>query len=138
MIHKKGVGVCFSAHPGTVGSRIALSHRIDNAVSPRQHGLYINKVYRNVPRDASLSSVCCEIRNLRDSQFTTTDVRKRLSHIYDRPLYPFGLTSDVAKIGIIFETPKDLEEKSEKPLSLPPPVEVEGNVKTIYSQKVAL
>ena len=55
MIHKKGVGVCFSAHPGTTGLRIASPHRIDNAVSPRQHGLYkYNNVYRNAPRDASV------------------------------------------------------------------------------------
>ena len=33
------------------------SHRIDNAVSPRQHELYINKVYRNAPR-RRLAVIC--------------------------------------------------------------------------------
>ena len=83
MIHKKGVGVCFSAHPGTTGLRIASPHRIDNAVSPKY-----NNVYRNAPRDASVVICLLWLWNLRSSLFTTTDVRKRLSHIYDRPLTP--------------------------------------------------
>jgi hypothetical protein len=74
LTHKKGAGVCFSAHPGSTGSRIASPHRIDNAVSPRQYELYIIKVYRNAPRDASVV-ICllwlgiCEIRRAQRQTF---------------------------------------------------------------------
>ena len=59
MIHKKGVGVCFFAHPGILGLRIASPHRIDNAVSPRQHGLYIIMYIETHHVTPRLSSVCC-------------------------------------------------------------------------------
>jgi len=59
LIHKKGVGACFSAYPGTTGLRIASPHRIDNAVSPRQHGLYIIMYIETHHVTLRLSSVCC-------------------------------------------------------------------------------
>ena len=73
-IYKKGVGVCFFAYPGSIGSRIASPHRIDNAVSPRQHELYIINVYRYAPRDASVV-ICllwlgiCEIHRAQRQTF---------------------------------------------------------------------
>jgi len=78
---KKGVGVCFFAHPGAKGLRIAHITQDRQRRSPRQNGLYNKSVYRNVPNaDASLPSACCDVKSLRSSWLTTTDVRKRLSH----------------------------------------------------------
>ncbi len=59
-IYKKGVGVCFYAHPGTTGLRIASPHRIDNAVSPRQYELYKFRYIETHYVDDSLSSACCD------------------------------------------------------------------------------
>ena len=53
---KKGVGVCFFAHPGLTGLRIAQSHRIDNAEAHASTD-YINIVYRYAPR-RRLVAIC--------------------------------------------------------------------------------
>ena len=47
---KKGVGAVLLPILGTQALALPHPHRIDNAVSPRQNELYINKVYRNAPR----------------------------------------------------------------------------------------
>jgi len=57
------------------------SHRIDNAVSPRQHELYNLRYIETHHVTLRLSSACCDVKSLRSSWLTTTDVRKRLSHI---------------------------------------------------------
>ena len=49
----KGVGAVLLPILCQLALELLNSHRIDNAVSPRQHELYI-KVYRNAPRDASV------------------------------------------------------------------------------------
>ena len=106
-IHKKGVGACSSVHPGTLGLRIASPHRIDNAVSPRQHELYNIKVYRYAPRRRLVVICLLWESRLRSSLTTTTDVRKRLSYTIRPPAYPSGLTSDGAKVVKRFVTTKE-------------------------------
>ena len=86
------------------------SHRIDNAVSSRQNELYIIKVYRNAPRDASV--VICLLWCSEFARFLMhNDRRSKTSFSYIRshasPL--LGFTSDVAKIWIIFEKTKILK-----------------------------
>ena len=82
-IYKKGVGVCFYAHPGTTGLRIASPHRIDNAVSPRQYELY-KKVYRNAPRRRLV--VICLLWLLTFAKFVVhNDRRSKTSFLYIRP-----------------------------------------------------
>ena len=49
-IYKKGVGVCFSAHPGTTGSRIAQITQDRQRQLAHASTNYINKVYRNALR----------------------------------------------------------------------------------------
>ena len=76
----RGVGVCFFVHPETKGSRIAhiTQDRQRNNPTPFHilSHLTPNRVMCNNTNnvDVSLSSVCCDVRNLRDSWFTTTDV----------------------------------------------------------------
>ena len=96
----------FSAHSGTLGLRIASPHRIDNAVSPRQYELYIIKVYRNAPRDASVV-ICllwlgiCEIRRAQRQTF------ENVFFIYKTARFThYGLTSDAANLSIISEKTK--------------------------------
>ena len=88
------------------------SHRIDNARKPTPARTIYNKVYslrdynralvlkhpRTYPRRRFVVICLLWLRNLRDSWFTTTDVRKRLSYIRDRPPPTSELTCDGAKL----------------------------------------
>ena len=48
---------------------------------------------------------------LRSSLITKTNVRKRLSQIYDRPLTHMGLTYDAAKLRVFSDIRKYLAKK---------------------------
>ena len=78
---QKGVGVCSSAHPGLVGSRIAPSQQDRQRQLAHASTNYKFMYIETHHVDASVV-ICLLVKlNLRDSRVTTTDVRKRLSHI---------------------------------------------------------
>ena len=81
LTHKKGAGVCSFAHPGILGLRIASPHRIDNAYQPTPERTIYNELYRNAQRRRLGCHLSAVAMKLRSSRCTTTDVRKRLSHI---------------------------------------------------------
>ena len=83
LTHKKGAGVCSFAHPGILGLRIASPHRIDNAVSPRQHELYKLRYIDTHHVTLWLSSVCCgyEVAKFK----VHNDRRPKTSFSYIRP-----------------------------------------------------
>ena len=84
------------------------SHRIDNAVSPRQNELYIIRYIDtlHVTLRCHLSVVSVRGCEVRDAQRQTFE---NVFLIYMTARSPTaGLTSDVAKISIIFEMAKGL------------------------------
>ena len=109
---------CLLLLPIQVSKALALPtpHRIDNAVSPRQHELYINnKVYRNAPRrrfGCHLPVVVFGICEILDTQRQTFE---NVFLIYKTARSPAtGLTSDGAKVEINSETPKIFKRKCRK------------------------
>ena len=71
-------------------------------VSPRQYGLYIIRYIETYNADASLPSVCCDVKSLRSSWLTTTDVRKRLSHKIRPPALPTRSQQAMLQIQELF------------------------------------
>ena len=114
-IHKKGVGVSSSAHPGTTGLRIALptqdrqrssAHASTDSIIIRYIETYHTQTSRcHLP--AVGNGRVCEVRSPQRQTFENVFL-----NVYDRPLYPWGLTSDGAKIQINLEFANILEEKN--------------------------
>ncbi len=89
LVYKKGVGAVLLPILDSQAFALPTSHRIDNAVSPRQNGLYINKVYRNAPRrrlGCHLPVVMLRSCEVRESQRQTFENVFLITKTARRPL----------------------------------------------------
>ena len=98
-ITKKGVGAVLPPILEPKAFALPTSHRIDNAVSPRQNELYIIKVYRNAPRrrfGCHLPAVMLRVCEVLGSQRQTFE---NVFLIYKTVHYPrIDNMNDAAKI----------------------------------------
>ena len=117
---RKKAQVPVSVHPGNTGLRIASLTQDRQRSQPTPVRIQHSHRDTIIPFRVSTNAYHADIfvvhlpvvrQKVRSSCFTKTNVRKRLSLIYDRPLTHKGLTCDAAKLRLFSDIRKYLAKK---------------------------